>query len=199
MAMGKVLSLRPPPPSGTDLVDRCLRGDADAWREMYLAHVDRLGRFVRRMGVLPGDLDDVLQETFVSVHGSLADYDGRVPLATWMIGIAMNHVRAARRRLWRRRLARLAGFSGWAEPQAGDPTLELERKDAARELQWVLDRMSDKQREVFVLYEIEALEGPAIARMLGCSVNTVWSRARLAREDFRRLLRQRGVVRTGGE
>jgi RNA polymerase sigma-70 factor (ECF subfamily) len=166
---------------------------------MYLAHVDRLGRFVRRMGVPAGDLDDVLQEAFVSVHDSLSDYDGRVPIGTWMVGIAMNHVRGHRRRAWRRRVARLVGFSGWSDARAADPAADLERKEAARELQWVLDRMSDKQREVFVLYEIEALDGPTIASMLGCSVNTVWSRARLAREDFRRLLRQRGVVRGGGE
>ena len=196
--MGQVLPLRPGTSAEADLVGRCLRGDADAWRDLYLAHADKVGRLLRRVGVPPADLEDVLQDTFVALHASLDDFDARVPLRTWLLGIAMNVVRSHRRRTWRRRVARLTGFEGWADPSATDSGLALERSEAARELQWIVDRMSDKQREVFVLYEIEGLDGPSIARMLGCSVNTVWSRARLAKEDFRRLLRQRATVRGGG-
>lgn len=195
--MGQVVPLRPVLSTEADLVGRCLGGDAAAWRQLYFAHVDRVGRFLRRMGVPAADLEDVLQDTFVALHASLADWDGRTGLPTWLLGIAMNHVRTSRRRTFRRRLARLVGFVGWSDPDAGDTGKDVERREAARELQWILDRMGDKQREVFVLYEIEGIDGPSIAKMLGCSVNTVWSRARLAREDFRRLLRQRATVRGG--
>jgi len=194
--MGQVVPLRPATLLETELVERCLREDPGAWRELYEAHVDRIGRLLRRMGVGGSDLEDVLQETFVALHASLPEFDRLRPLRTWLVGIAMNQIKSHRRRAWRRRLGRLAGFEGWSEP-GDDQARTLEKKDAARELQWILDRMGEKQREVFVLYEIEGLEGPVIARMLGCSVNTVWSRARLAREDFRRLLRQRAVVRDG--
>ena len=196
--MGQVLPLRPGAAAEADLAERCLNGDADAWRTLYLTHVDRLEGFLRRMGVPPADVEDVLQDTFVALHRSLADYDGRFSFRTWLLGIAMNNVRSHRRRNWRRRLARLASFEGWSDPEAMDAAGALERHEAARELQWILDRLSDKQREVFVLYEIEGLDGPSIASLLGCSVNTVWSRARLARDDFRRLLRQRTAVRGGG-
>jgi RNA polymerase sigma-70 factor (ECF subfamily) len=197
--MGQVVPLKSAQTLDAELVARCLRGEADAWRELYVTHVDRVGRFLRRMGVRPADLEDVLQETFVALHGGLSAFDPRFPLRTWLLGIAMNQVKSQRRRIWRRRVARLVGFEGFGDPDAPSLGESLERREAARELQWILDRMSEKQREVFVLYEVEGLEGPAIARMLGCSVNTVWSRARLAREDFRRLLRQRAVVRGGGE
>jgi len=197
--MGKVLPLPlGVTPAGTELLERCLEGQLGAWREFYSIHADRLSSFLARMGVGHADLEDVLQEVFLSLHASLPDYDGRVPFKAWLFGVAMNHVRCHRRRLWRRRAARLGGFLGWAE-EVEDPERLYERFEAARELHWILDRMSDRQREVFVLYEVEGLDGPSIARILGCSVNTVWSRARLARGGFQRLLRRRGLVRVGEE
>lgn len=185
-------------PAGTELLERCLEGQLGAWREFYTVHARRLARFLARMGVAETDLEDVLQDVFLALHRSLPEYDGRVPFKAWLYGVAMNHARGQRRRVWRRRAARLGLFNGWA-PDPEDPERQCERAEAARELQWVLDRMSEKQREVFVLYEVEGLDGPSIARVLGCSVNTVWSRVRLAREDFRRLLRRRGLAGAGEE
>lgn len=184
-------------PAGTELLERCLEGEAGAWREFYSIHASRLGRFLERMGVPAADVEDVLQDVFVALHDCLGDYDGRTAFKGWLLGVAMNHVRAHRRRLWRRRLGRLAGFGGWSD-DPDDPELVLGRDEALQELQWILSRMNDTHREAFVLYEIEELDGNSIAQILGCPLNTVWSRVRLARDDFRRLLRRRNLVRDGG-
>lgn len=193
--MGQVLPLAlGVTPAGNELLERCLLGEADAWRLFYEIHADRLGRFLTRMGVPAADLEDVMQEVFLALYGSLPDYDRCLPFRAWMLGVAMNHVRCYRRRVWRRRVARLGGFGGW-QGHDEDPEHVCQVGEAARELQWILSRMSDKQREVFVLYEMEGLDGPSIARILGCPVNTVWSRARLAREDFHSLQRRRKLVR----
>ena len=45
--------------------------------------------------------------------------------------------------------------------------------------------LSDACREVFVLYELERMEGSEIAEILEIPLNTVWSRLRLARTAFR--------------
>jgi len=185
-------------PVGLELLERCLDGEAEAWRLFYQIHVDRIGRFLTRMGVGAADLDDVLQEVFMALYGSLPDYDQCLPFKAWMLGVAMNHVRCHRRRLWRRRVSRLGSFRGWNAADA-DPEQVCVVGEAARELQWILERMNVRQREVFVLHEIEGIDGPSIARILDCPVNTVWSRARLAREDFRRLQRRRRVIREGEE
>ncbi len=180
-------------PAGADLIERCVRGEIAAWREFYTTHADRVGRFLVRMGVPGSDVEDVVQDVFVTLHAELPRYDGRAPFKTWLYGVAMNHVRGHRRKLWRQRATRLAGFLGWAH-DAADPENVCACGETAQELHRILSRMSDKQREVFVLYEIEGLDGPSIARILGCSVNTVWSRARLAREDFERLVRRHRLV-----
>jgi len=190
--MGQVLPLRPGAAAEADLAERCLNGDADAWRTLYLTHVDRLEGFLRRMGVPPADVEDVLQDTFVALHRSLADYDGRFSFRTWLLGIAMNNVRSHRRRNWRRRLARLASFEGWSDPEAMDAAGALERHEAARELQWILDRLSDKQREVFVLYEIEGLDGYHLLHAARADLFRRLDRRDEAAASYRRALEMTG-------
>ncbi len=46
------------------------------------------------------------------------------------------------------------------------------------------------QREVFVLAELEGLSGPEIAAALGAKLNTVYSRLRLARRHFARVVKR---------
>src|SRR5262249_30080454 len=66
--------------------------------------------------------------------------------------------------------------------------LELERARQAERLQRALDGLSDKLREVFVLYEIEELEMLEVARIVGCPRFTAYTRLRAARTAIAREL-----------
>jgi RNA polymerase sigma-70 factor (ECF subfamily) len=181
-----------------EVVERCRRNEATAWRELYVEHAPRVWRFAERLGVAAADLPDVLQEVFVVVFRRMPDFDGRVLFTTWLFGIAIRVVRSHRRSLFRRRLARLVGWDPWGSDASNpDPHDLMERSAVAEDLAWILARMSPKLREVLVLYEIEEVEGPAVAEIVGCPIPTVRSRLRLAREEFQRLQRRRNLV-TGG-
>jgi RNA polymerase sigma-70 factor (ECF subfamily) len=87
----------------------------------------------------------------------------------------------------------LGALLGREDPPPGPrrPDDELARTEGKRELGRVLDGMKAKQRQVFVLFEIEELPLEQIAEILGCPLETVRSRLRHARADFERLRRQR--------
>jgi len=174
------------------LLDRCRRGEPGAWRALYQSHVDRLWRFARRLGVPPSEVEDVVQDVFVVAHRRLVEFDGAVPVTTWLYAIAFRTAKAHRRRWLRGRLARLVGFA--PEPGRG-PDADQDRRDAEAELAEILDQMSPKKRTVLVLHELEDLDGPAIAAILECSVHTVWSRLRLAREEIERIMRRKRAAR----
>ena len=176
-----------------ELVRRVREGDTWSFDVLFRRHAPELLGVTARLLGSRSQAEDVVQDVFVTLHAELARYDGRAPFKTWLYGIAMNHVRGHRRRLWRHRATRLAGFFGWSH-DAPSPETVCASGEAAQVLQRILSQMSDKQREVFVLYELEGLDGPSIARIVGCSVNTVWSRARLARADFERLVRRHRLV-----
>jgi len=171
-------------------IERARQEDAAALRRLYVENADRVHRFLARMGVPPADLDDLLQDVFVVVHRKLPEFDGRVAFTTWLFAIAVRIAKNHRRWRFRHRVARLVGWEP-GRSEAFDPVRAMDRKDAARELEWILERMKPKQRAVFVLYELESHDGPAIARIVGAPVHTVWSRLRLAREEFKKLLRRR--------
>jgi RNA polymerase sigma-70 factor (ECF subfamily) len=64
--------------------------------------------------------------------------------------------------------------------------------ETRREVEAALAQMSDKQREVFVLYELHGLPGAEIAEIVGCPAATVRGRLREARQIFSRALGDEG-------
>lgn len=135
----------------------------------------------RSQGVHEAALDDVVQETFLGILRRLPDRDPEVPLRAWVIGVARNaafsHGRGAAR--YDRRLRELDP----GEPPA-TPEREVQERQAWSLLRRFLERLPPEQREVFVLCEIQGEAAPDVARLMGCSVNTVHSRLRLARARF---------------
>ena len=56
----------------------------------------------------------------------------------------------------------------------------------------ILNSMSEKKRNVFILFELEGLPGAEVAEMVGCPLDTMWTRLFHARREFRSLLAARG-------
>jgi RNA polymerase sigma-70 factor (ECF subfamily) len=71
------------------------------------------------------------------------------------------------------------------EDRRGDASRAVEQGQQLRALQEILDRMSAEQREVFVLFELQAMGGEEIAETLQIPLGTVYSRLRLARGVFK--------------
>ncbi len=160
--------------------------DIDA---LYTEHAQFLTRvLIRLIGDSPA-VDDLLQETFLVAHRRRTSYDGRAAPRTWLYAIAarlaMRHRRGAGR--WFRALGLYADEPA---PVAAHPDSELERQRAAQLVRSTLDKLPFKQREVFVLYELEELEGTEIADLLAIPINTVWTRLHHGRKRFEALLRK---------
>jgi RNA polymerase sigma-70 factor (ECF subfamily) len=139
-------------------------------------------------------VDDLLQETFVVAFRKQGEFAGRSAPRTWLHSIAvrvsMNHRRGRKRFLrFHERLAK--------EPQQHPPAPDSEalKKERQALVFKVLDRLPGKQREVFVLYELQELEGAEIAEILAIPEGTVWTRLHHARKRFKRLI----AAQTRGE
>jgi RNA polymerase sigma-70 factor (ECF subfamily) len=155
--------------------------------QLYESQFSFVWRSVRRLGVAAATMDDVVQEVFVVVHRNLAKFEGRSSSKTWLFGIVLNVVRAHRRGLRAEPLqaatAAIADPERVADPAAGP--LELATKaEAVRVVDALLDSLDDEKREVFVLAELEQMSAPDIAHAIGIPLNTVYSRLRLARQEF---------------
>jgi RNA polymerase sigma-70 factor (ECF subfamily) len=159
--------------------------------ELYATHARFLTRVLVRLVGDGAHADDLLQETFIIAHRKRASFDGRSAVRTWLYGIAVRL--AMRHRRGKGRFLRALGL--YADEPAAQvapaPDHDLERARAAAIVRDALDDLPFKQREVFVLYELEELDGAAIAELLGIPVNTVWTRLHHGRKRFEDLIRRR--------
>jgi RNA polymerase sigma-70 factor, ECF subfamily len=161
-----------------------------AFDEVYGEHFPFVWRSVRRLGVNPSAVDDVVQEIFLVVHRRMAEFEARATMKTWLFGIVLRVVRQHRRTL-RRKPAQLGGMAN-VDPEVDRVHDESERgpheraaeREAVQTLHAILDELDDEKREVFVLAELEEMTVPEIAQAVETNVNTVYSRLRAARRDF---------------
>jgi len=152
---------------------------------------DFVWRTLRHYGVPDAGLDDATQDVFVVVHRRLSDFDGRGPLRSWLIGIARRV--ASRHRTRSAVRAQREAPLGAVEPSASGPSPHTGalRVEAVDFVSGFLDALPPKLRAAFQLCEIEGMSAPEVSAVLGVSVNTVYSRLRLARARFERALERR--------
>lgn len=157
------------------------------FQEVYATYFGFVWRTAANRGIPRAALDDVTQEVFIVVDRKLHEFQGRSSLRTWIAAI----VRRVVADYLRKRGNRPAGDEPLEREPASEPSPEQLEQDAALELlDALLAKMTEDQREVFVLHEIEELSGTEIAEVTGVNENTVWTRLRAARRIF-----QEGVAR----
>lgn len=151
------------------------------FKQLYDQNFDFIWRSIRMLGVPPEAADDAAQDVFLVAHRRLADFEGRSAPRTWLFAIALRVVSDYRRS--RRRKLRLLDRVMHTQPEPVhtpfDAAVGSERRDV---LLRALDALSDEQRAVFVLADIEELSAPEIASALDVKLNTVYSRLRSARK-----------------
>jgi RNA polymerase sigma-70 factor (ECF subfamily) len=160
--------------------------------DRYFAFVWRLCANSR---VPPSHLDDVVQETFLVIHRRLPSFEGRSSLRTWIAAVTRNTVKEFARRKRHQILGNEVDPDSSASASL-NPVEQLEAAAAAALLDKFLDEMSDEQREVFILAEIEQMTANEIAIVLEANPNTVRTRLRAARQSLQAsLARHRAAER----
>ena len=192
-----VIPLRPAPrkagdervdgerPDG-DLVEEARSGSRRAFEQLYRRHARMAFGMAHRL--LAGrDVDDAVQDAFVTAWERLDRLDDPQAFARWLGTIVVN---AARRRL-RRRALRDRLLPGHRDPIEQDRLVGHQASaEAAAELRSiyrVLERLSTDARLAILLRRVEGLTIPEVAHAMGRSPATVKRRIREAEEALARV------------
>ena len=164
-----------------ELVARTMDGDEKAFAELYHRHASAAYTAAYRLLGNAADAEDVAQELFLALPKTLAGYDpARGALGGWLRRVAVRLALMRMRSVRRRR-----------ETDAGSVATLLARDDAALErlsIEAALARLSEEQRTVFLLKEVEGYEHREIAALLDISVANSEVRLFRARQALRALL-----------
>jgi len=171
------------------LVKLCAGGDVDAYAELVSRHQRAVYGIVSRMVRQRDDVDDLVQDVFVLAYRSIGSFRGDSSFSTWLGAIAVNaSLKHMKRSKNRQALSiddpeiALGEVLSTNEPDPEDAVQARARNAAVRK---AIDTLPDKQRTVVVLHYFEDYTCEEIAKMLRCSVGTVWSRLHYACKKLR--------------
>lgn len=162
---------------------------------VFESHGAALGRYVSSLVRDHAAAQDLTQEAFLRAHRRRDGLKDPAKLVPWLYRIATNlchdHLRRASRRAIAPATERQMGAApDLVEPERADvesPRLDLlfEQNEMSACVQSYLDGLPEAYRAVIVLYDLEGLTGPEIARALGCSPGAVKVRLHRARARLR--------------
>lgn len=177
------------------LIERARNGDRAALEQVLEQIAPLVHRFGLRMCRHPADAEDVLQDTLVAVMDHLGEYQGRASLASWVFMLARTAC-ARRRRGLKNRPHLPEDAAGEATSVEDSPEQAAGQKQLRAALEQALAALSDEQREVLLLRDMEGLSAVEVSQSLGLSVEAVKSRLHRARAKLREAL-QRGLEQEG--
>ena len=192
----------PEPDAGKGVAPDALQFDA-----FYQTHVETVARWAGRLGGPGVDVEDITQEVFLVVDRRLREFRHDSRPSTWLFSITAKIVaNDRRRRRFRRWWLRLTPQAGEDVAAATDTPLEqLEKKERRRQFYEALDALSERQRRVLVLFELEGSSIAEVAELTGLrpgNVRVLLHRARAAflkRMTSRELQASLGRSDAGGE
>lgn len=175
-----------------ELVELAQTGDSRAFETLIRRYTPPLSRFLRRFLHDPGDIEDVMQETFIKAYMGLNRFRGDSAFSTWIYRIGINTAKHGL--ALRHRQGLQLGGTGDEDADSKElaeaaadfdtPDSKLETKEVLALLDAALATLPEEQRMSFELRELDGLSYEEIAGQMHCPVGTVRSRIHRARDTL---------------
>src|SRR5581483_5356507 len=162
------------------LVRRVQAQDEVAFREIVERYQAKVFSII--FGILRNhnDAEDIAQQVFAKIYFSIRNFDFRSSLLTWIYKITVNECYDYLRKKRVRRLVYESDFSQEesqrmeASEPAVDPSLPVDTRLAQRDLALkLLSKVSEEDRSLILLKEVEGHSVEELAQMTGMNENTI--------------------------
>ena len=186
------------------LVRRAQSGDEAAFREIVEHYQSKVFSIIHGIVRQRNDVEDIAQQVFTKVYFSIGNFDFRSSLITWIYKITVNECFDYLRK---KKVRKLVYESDLSEDEArrvenSEPSVRqvgadvnLARRDYIFKL---LTKVSDEERHLLMLKEVEGHSVEELAEMTGMNENTIKVKLFRARQKLvkaaQRLDRAPGLV-----
>lgn len=176
-----------------ELLARVAEADLTALGELFDRHHQDVRRVLARLLPGSGDVDDLVQATFLELPRAAVNFEGTGSCKPWLAGIAVRLAFRHRRGMGRffRALAAFAQVSPSRVERT--PEAATSDKNELEVFERALATISEKKRAVFVLVELEGLSAEEASRALGVPAATVRTRLFHARAELRAAMKRGGA------
>ncbi len=164
-------------PTDSELAEQCKRGNLRAYERLYDLHSARMKSLAFHLVGNRADAEDTVQEAFLKVYRAVGSFAGASSLSTWIFRILINCCYDSLRK--QKRLAEKPA----SRELPSDPKLPLKVG-----LQRALEKLNERQRLVFLMFEVEGLKHSEIAAILEVPEGTSRSWLFEAKRELKRML-----------
>lgn len=171
----------------TALMVRAQDGDALAYAELLTMLAGAARKYARNRYGAAAWLDDVAQETLLSIHGARHTYDPRRPFAPWFYAILSRRLIDVLRKE-KRVGAREIATDVLPEPAAGASSSERRDDIDFEQVRAALETLPARQREIVSALKVRDESVKDISRRLGMSESAVKVSAHRGYKALRRFL-----------
>jgi len=171
------------------IVQAVLKGDREAYAELVRAYHARVLSLSLSILLDRAEADDAAQEAFLKAFASLDQYKRDVSFQAWLCRIASNHCLDVLRKKKRQKTDSLDNLVEQKGDQLDDRAAELENRVIEKEEKLaltlrVLSYLSEDQRQILTLRELDGLSYEEISAVLQCSLDAVKARLKRARQQL---------------
>ena len=175
-----------------DIILQCQQGDKEAFRWVVKTHQRMIFSLALKMLCDEEEAKDIVQETFIRVWQSIRNYDPQKTFSTWVYTIAS--------RLCIDRLKKSSRMVVLPEDEitlrrfASDTDSQqlLENREWISIVRMLAEGLSDKQRLVFTLCQLEGIPSAEVEQITGLDAKQVKSNLYVARQTIRKRLKELG-------
>ncbi len=168
-----------------EAVQRCQRGDRDAFRYLVERHQGVVFGTAYNMTGNRALAEELAQEAFLSAWKGIRGFRRGSPFKPWLMRILVNAVMAHRRK----RSVETTPIEGLGlADDAERPAASVESKLERQTLQQAIGGLSPEHRQVVVLRYFAGMTVPEVSRASGVSEGTVKSRLHRAHRALRQRL-----------
>jgi len=181
------------------LVERCRKGEDEAWRELVDRFSQKVYSVAYHFTLKREDAEELAQEIFLKIFENLHRYEGSFPLVAWVISLARNLCIDRYRRLKREKTFRFVSDDAVAPMlrSSDDPAEAVLKKERTKLLFAALAEIPEDLAEILVLRDLDGLAYAEIGQALELPDGTVKSRLFRARTEVAKKIRERHENRRG--
>lgn len=181
------------------LINKAKKGDITAFEALIEDHQKRVYNIALRILNNSEDAYDAAQEVFIKVYKSIASFKGDSSFSTWIYRITKNVCLDEIRKRKKNKAISIdeeyENEEGSMQKQIYDdspgPEEITERKIDKEQIYKAIELLSEQQKIVLVLRDIQGFSYEEIGKIIDCPEGTVKSRINRARKSLVELLRSK--------
>jgi len=167
---------------------RAVSGDKQSFGYLVTKYQQYAYNLAFRIVCDDDDARDVVQESFIKIWKKMKQFDTSTKFSTWMYTIVTNTSIDFLRKAKRREIVSIENLEDRIHSVDSNPETHLDNKETGQLIQLASESLSQKQKLVFALRELQGIGTEEVGEILGLPADSVKSNLYHARKSIREKL-----------